>query len=290
MPGDSPEGQRRARLAEWLINPENPLPPRVLVNRVWHYHFGRGIVGTPNDFGVNGEPPTHPELLDWLASEFMRQGGSIKALHRLILLSNTYRQASKSSPDATKFASSIDADDRLLWHFPLRRMEGETVRDSTLWLSGNLNLDMGGPSFRPFTVFINNSHFYTLTNRWEPEFNRRTVYRMNVQSARDPLLDSLDCPDPSTKTPARGVTTTPIQSLGLMNSAFVQRQASDWAARLRREAGADPKKQIKQAWHVALARSPRKDELERALALEKQNGLESLCWVLLNSSEFLYVQ
>ncbi|HUR47287.1 MAG TPA: DUF1553 domain-containing protein [Candidatus Saccharimonadales bacterium] len=284
--GDAPEGQRRLRLSQWLTNPENPLPPRVLVNRVWHYHFGRGIVATPNDFGANGEAPTHPELLDWLASEFMRGGGSIKALHRLILLSSTYQQASRNKHDA----SDVDAEDRLLWHFPLRRMEGEIVRDSMLWLSGNLNLQMGGPGFRPFTVFVNNSHFYTLTNRWEPEFNRRSVYRISVHSARDPLLDSLDCPDPSSKTPARAVTTTPIQSLGLMNSAFVQRQAADWSLRLKQEVGPDPVKQIQLARRLALARPASRDELSRALAFEKEHGLESLCWVLLNSSEFMYVQ
>src|SRR5207237_8955944 len=138
----------------------------------------------------------------------------------------------------------VDAEDRLLWHFPLRRLEGEAVRDAMLSVSGQLNLELGGASFRPFTVFVSNSHFYTLTDPIGPEYNRRTLYRMSVHSGRDPLLDSLDCPDPSTKTPVRSITTTPIQSLGLMNDPFIQRQASFFAARLKREAGPAQRAQI----------------------------------------------
>ncbi len=306
LSADSPEQQRRLKLADWIADPRNPLTARVMVNRVWHYHFGRGIVGTPNDFGVNGERPSHPELLDYLATEFMAQGGSVKKLHRLIMLSSTYQQsgeaasAKPSNLRRTKNrqgseqervpALQVDAENRLLWHFPLRRLEGEAVRDAMLSVSGQLNLQMGGPSYRPFTVFVSNSHFYNLIDPIGPEFNRRTLYRMTVHSGRDPLLDSLDCPDPSTKTPVRGTTTTPIQSLGLMNDPFILRQAKHFAERLEQEAGTKAEAQVKRAWLLAFGRSPRKEETARAVALARDQGMESVCWTLLNASEFLYVR
>ena len=302
---DAPEQERRLKLADWIGNAANPLTARVFVNRVWYYHFGRGIVGTPNDFGLNGERPSHPELLDFLATEFITQGQSIKNLHRLIMLSSAYQQSAEirrspsnsqakkdkqKSPDEQVSPLQIDAEDHFLWHFPLRRLEGEAVRDAMLSVSGQLNPKVGGPSYRPFTVFVSNSHFYNLTDPSGPEYNRRTLYRMTVHSGRDPLLDSLDCPDPSTKTPVRGVTTTPIQSMGLMNDPFIQRQAKSFAERLKREAGASTTAQITLAWRLAFARLPRKEEGGRALALARQHGMESVCWALLNASEFLYVR
>src|SRR5205807_4986074 len=188
LAADAPEGERRLKFAEWLTQPDHPLTARVLVNRVWHYHFGRGIVATPNDFGYNGERPTHPQLLDWLASEFVGRGWSVKKLHKLILLSATYQQAATFNARAAE----IDADDRLLWRFPPRRLEGEAVRDAMLCVSGQINWKSGGPGFRPFTVEVNNSHFYRLVDRDDPEFSRRSVYRTIVNSARSPLLDALD--------------------------------------------------------------------------------------------------
>jgi hypothetical protein len=292
---DAPEGQRRLKLAEWIGDPLNPLPPRVLVNRVWHWHFGQGIVRTPSDFGFNGDRPSHPDLLEWLAAEFVtpasggRQSavwGSVKRLHRLIMTSATYQQASAFNPDA----AAKDADNRLLWRFAPRRIEGEAVRDALLFVSGQLNDDMGGPGFRPFTIRIFNSHFYTLTDPLTREFNRRTVYRIAVHSAKSPLLDAFDCPDPSTKTPRRSATTTPLQALALMNNAFVLRQAGYFAERVQREAGAKPEDQVTAAYRLALGRMPTKDETGRALALVREHGVESLCWVLLNASEFLYVR
>ena len=285
MPTHSPEAARRLKLADWMVSPDNPLTWRVIVNRVWHHHFGRGLVATPNDFGVNGERPTHPELLEWLASEFMAQGGSLKKLHRLILLSATYQQSSEAS-----LAADADPDHRFLSRFPLRRLEAEAVRDAMLSVSGQLNPQAGGPGFRPFKVTVSGSHFYELIDPEGADFNRRSVYRMNIQSGKDPLLDSLDCPDPSTKTPARGVTTTPIQSLGLMNNAFVQRQGRFFAERLSRERGTDLSGQIKHAYRLAYAREPQRGELKQAVALARDHGVESFCWVLLNSSEFLYVR
>jgi mono/diheme cytochrome c family protein len=286
LTADEPEARRRQKLAEWITSPDNPLTWRVMVNRVWHYHFGRGLVATPNDFGVNGEQPSHPELLDWLASEFLAQGGSLKKLHRAIMLSATYQQSSVG----TGSTSSRDADNRLLSHFPLRRLEAEAVRDAMLSVSAQLNPQMGGPGFRPFKVTVSGSHFYEITDPIGPEFNRRTLYRMNIQSGKDPLLDSLDCPDPSTKTPARSVTTTPIQSLGLMNNAFVQRQCRSFAERLKKEAGENSAAQIRLAYLLAFGREPRADETKQSVVLARAHGLESVCWVLLNASEFLYVR
>jgi hypothetical protein len=282
-----PEARRRLKLADWMAHPDNPLTWRVMANRVWHHHFGRGLVGTPNDFGVNGERPSHPELLDWLAGELIGAGGSLKKLHRLIMTSAVYQQAGASDE---REVPRVDAENRLLWHFPLRRLEAEAVRDAMLSVSGQLNPAMGGPGFRPFKVTISGSHFYELTDSLGPEFNRRTVYRMNIQSGKDPLLDSLDCPDPSTKTPARGMTTTPIQSLGLMNNAFVQRQCEHFARRLENEAGPDAGRQITLAYQLAFGRPPRAAEAKRTIALAREHGLESVCWVLLNTSEFLYLR
>jgi hypothetical protein len=306
-----PEARRRLKLADWMAHADNPLTWRVIVNRVWHHHFGHGLVGTPNDFGVNGERPSHPELLDWLASEFLSQGGSLKKLHRLIMTSTVYQQGSVSSESVnsrsvkapprrrdeaptgslnTDSRFTGDADNRLLSHFPLRRLEAEAVRDAMLSVSGQLDSRVGGPGFRPFKVTVSGSHFYELIDPVGTEFNRRTIYRMNIQSGKDPLLDSLDCPDPSTKTPARNMTTTPLQSLGLMNNAFVQRQCRHFAERLQTEA--DPKlaAQIDLGYRLAFGRRPRAGESNQAAALAREHGLDSVCWTLFNASEFLYVR
>lgn len=285
LAADASESQRRLRFADWLVHPEHPLTARVLVNRVWHYHFGRGLVGTPNDFGVNGEPPSHPHLLDWLAAQFIADGWSIKRLHRRILLSRTYQQASRFNDKA----AALDGDNRLLWRFSPRRLEGEAVRDALLAASGQLNRRMAGPSFRPFEVKVFNSHFYELTDPPGPEFNRRTVYRINVNSAKSPLLDSLDCPDPSVKTPRRSVTTTPLQALGMMNNSFVLRQARCFASRVENEYP-DSSSRITRIYRLALGRSPTPAEIKRAHALAAEQGLETVCWILLNANEFVYAR
>ncbi len=283
---DAPEAERRRRFADWLAHPRNPLPARVLVNRIWAFHFGQGLVSTPSDLGRSGTRPSHPELLDWLASEFIAQGWSIKALHRLILSSETYRQSSEARPDA----SAIDADAVSLWRFPPRRLEGEAVRDAMLAVSGQLNLQAGGPSFRPFTTSDYGATFYHLVDRGTPEFNRRTVYRMNINSGKEPLLDALDCPDPSVRTPRRGVTTTPLQALGLMNSGFVQRQADHLARRALALGAGDVERAIPEIWWLALGRGPRADELLLARHAARDRGLSHVAWVLLNTTEFVYVR
>ncbi len=282
----SPEAERRIGLANWIADPKNPLTSRVIVNRVWHYHFGRGIVASPNDFGFNGERPTNPALLDWLATSFLQHGESLKYLHRLICLSNTYRQSSQYSPGA----AAKDADDSLLWRFPLRRMDGEVVRDSMLAISGQLNSAMGGPSFRPFTEIVDNAHIYSLVDTGAADQNRRTVYRMNVQSAKSPMLETLDCPDPSTKAPRRNATTTPLQALELMNNSFVLRQGKFFADRVQKEAGASTEAQVKRAYLLALGRTPSAVESLRMASLIKSAGLETMCWSIFNMSEFVYIQ
>jgi len=207
-------------------------------------------------------------------------------LHRLIVLSSTYRQGSRFDTRA----AAADADNRLLWRFAPRRLEGEAVRDALLAVSDELNRTIGGPSFRPFKVTVFNSNFYTLTDPDGPEYNRRTVYRMNVNSAKAPLLDAFDCPDPSVKMPRRSITTTPLQALALMNNSFVLRQAKRFAERVQREARGGVTGQVTAVYRLALGREPAAREAERAARLVREHGLESLCWTLLNSSEFLCVR
>jgi mono/diheme cytochrome c family protein len=282
----APEGQRRLRFAEWVAHPDHPLTARVLANRLWQYHFGRGLIATPSDFGWNGSRPSHPELLDWLARRFRDSGGSIKAMHRLIMLSATYRQLSGYSARAAR----LDADNRLLWRFAPRRLEAEIIRDAMLAVSGELNPQIGGPSFRPFTVTVFNTHFYHLFDRGTPEFNRRTVYRINVNTAKNPLLEALDCPAPSITMPRRRSTTTPLQALAMMNDSFVQRQADRFAHRVEQRAGNDPDAQVTRAFRLALGRLPDAEELAGMRKLVDEHGLPSGCWVLFNASEFLYVK
>ncbi|HVY69256.1 MAG TPA: DUF1553 domain-containing protein [Verrucomicrobiae bacterium] len=294
LAANSPEGERRLRLADWITDSRNPLTARVLVNRVWQHHFGRGLVATPSDFGVNGERPTHPELLDWLASEFLARGGRLKDLHRLVMTSAAYRQSGSPTagrkPAALEKGRAVDPEDRLLWHYPGHRLEAEAVRDTLLQLAGRLDDRSGGPGFQPFKVTISGSSFYELVENDDPAFNRRSIYRMGILSGKDPLLESFDCPDPSTKTPARGLTTTPIQALGLMNTALVQRSAKQMADRLVTEAGPKLGDQIRRGYRLALGRLPRAQELAEAEAHARAHGMASLCWALLNCSEFIYVE
>ncbi len=284
---DSPEGAQRRAMAEWIANKANPLFSRVIANRVWQRHFGRGFVANPSDFGYNGGQPSHPELLDWLAADLVRSGWSLKALHRRILLSRTYRQSSRFD----KKAASVDADNRLLWRFSPRRLEAESVRDAMLAASGDLNREMHGPSFRPFEFGERRGSLrsYLLTHDDSPPQRRRTVYRMNVITGGDPMLESLDCPLPSTKTPQRRSTTTALQALSLMNNEFVQHRSRGFAARLQQEAP-DVDVQVRLAFQLALGREPASSELADSLDLVRVGGLETLCWGLFNTSEFLYVR
>jgi hypothetical protein len=284
---EAPDRERRKRLAGWVANEANPLFSRVMVNRVWHYHFSAGLVANPNDLGFNGGLPSHPELLDWLAGEFVRSGWSLKKLHKLILMSQTYQQSSISNPRA----AGKDAENRSLWRYSPRRLSGEEVRDAILAISGTLNPAMLGPSFRPFEIVKNagSYHSYQPVDSDAPDHQRRTVYRMNVNSGGNPMLEALDCPVPSVKTPRRTTTTTPLQSLSLMNSAFIQRQARAFAARLMKEE-IDMPSRIQRGFLLAWGRKGQRDEIEWSTSLIERHGLESFCWGLFNSSEFLYVQ
>ncbi len=292
LAADAPEGERRVRLARWITDERNPLFARVIVNRLWQYHFGQGLLDTPSDFGFNGGRPSHPELLDWLAAELVRQKWSLKQLHRAIILSATYRQASRHVAAAAK----VDTGNRLLWRKEPLRLEAETVRDAILSVSGVLNDQQGGPGFQDFTTFVSNSQFYEMRDPAGQSFNRRSLYRTWVRSGRSRLLDAFDCPDPSTKSPKRAVTTTPLQALSLMNHSFVLRMADRFAERLERDVGriSNPSEkltgeQVKRAYAVAYGRQPSAEELEWTTAFVKDYGLPALCRVIFNSNEFLYI-
>jgi mono/diheme cytochrome c family protein len=282
---DAPEAERRVKLADWITGPAAPLAARVIANRLWHYHFGVGIVDTPNDFGFNGGRPTHPELLDWLARQLIDGKWSIKRLQRTIVLSAAYRQAGRASPDAQK----VDADNRLLWRKLPLRLEAEAIRDAMLMTAGQLNPTMGGPGYRDFKSRKFGSTLYEPIDPVGYEFNRRTIYRSWIRSGTNRFLDVFDCPDPSTTTPKRLTTTTPLQALGLWNNSFVLRMADRFAERLRREAGADERRQIERAYELAFARKPEASELTTALGFVHVQGLPAFCRVMFNSNEFLYV-
>lgn len=283
---DAPEGERRKRMAEWIASEKNPLFARTIVNRVWQYHFGRGLVDTANDLGFSGGVPTHPELLDWLASELIRQKWSLKELHRTIVLSATWQQASLPRKEALV----LDADNRLLWRYSPRRMEAEAIRDAMLAITGQLNSTLGGPSYKDFRPYEHKGgQFYEPQDFVGPEFNRRSVYRMWARGGKNPLLDTFDCPDPSTAAPKRGVTTTPLQALSLLNNSFTLRMADDLAARVTRDVGEDKSKQVARAIELAYGRTATTVEISTSLPLVEKHGLAPFCRVLLNTNGFLYV-
>ncbi len=283
---DALEAQRRVALAKWLSDPRNPLTPRVMVNRLWHYHFGKGIVDTPSDFGFAGGRPSHPELLDWLAARFVAGGWKLKDMHRLIVTSATYCQASNVELSR---AEDIDADNRLLWRGNARRLDGESVRDAMLAVGGALNRKLGGPSYRDVAVKLGTNHEFT--NPTGEFYDRRTIYRLWARSGNNPLLESLDCPAPSVMAPRRSETITPVQSLSLLNNRFVEECAKKLADRIRREAGQkDIERQIHRLYRLVLARTPQNRELELSRDFLKRRGLEQLSLVLLNTNEFLFVE
>ena len=281
------EGARRAALAGWLTSDRNVLTWRSIVNRVWHFHFGKGIVDTPNDFGRNGSKPTHPELLDWLAVEFLEHGQTFKDLHRLILRSAVYRQVSKGD----KTAERIDADNRLLWRMNRARLDAESVRDSVLAISETLDSTMGGPGFDLFKFKDDHSPIYDHTAPGvsdHPGVRRRTIYRFVVRSVPNPFLESLDCADPNINTPVRPTTITALQALALYNDPFIATQSREFASRLDREGGTLDGK-IDSAYRLALGRLPRPDERQEILKYAKSYGLAAACHVLLNTNEFMFV-
>ena len=283
---DAPERDRRIAFAKWLIDPKNPLTARVMVNRIWHYHFGRGLVATPSDFGDMGFRPTHPDLLDWLAMEFMANGWSVKHMHRLILNSKTYRQASLPRKDGL----AKDAGTELLWRFPPRRLEAEAIRDNALFLAGALDRKMYGPGFLLFIPNSNYARNWIAKDKFEPKDMRRMIYTMRIRMEQDSVFGAFDCPDGGQAAPNRSRSTTPIQALNLYNSAFMGDLSKRFAKRISKEVGENPSKQIDRAYAWTFGRSPQKEETEETLTYLEKHGLPALCRVLLNANEFLFLQ
>ncbi len=291
-------GQRRA-LAEWLTDPRNPRTARVLVNRLWQYHFGRGIVPTPNDFGKLGEPATHPELLDWLAAELVSGGWRLKPMQRLIVLSSAYRMSSRATPAEL----AADPSNRWFWRFPLRRLAAEEVRDAILSVSGELRLKAGGPSVYPpipNEVLAGQSvpgQGWPVSPR--DEAARRSVYVHVKRSLLVPILATHDAADTDSSCPVRYTTTVPTQALGLLNGEFANEQAARFADRLRRECPGDPTAQIRRAIRLTTARESAPEEVRRDVeflatlrdraGLDDRAALVQYALLVLNANAFLYV-
>jgi hypothetical protein len=291
---------RRLVLANWIASKDNRLTSRVMVNRLWQHHFGRGIVRTPNDFGLQGARPTHPELLDWLASEFVDRGWRMKAMHRLILTSNAYQMSSRGNPAGL----AADPTNDLFWRFDMRRLTGEEIRDSILAVSGNLNLKMFGPSVRPEIPKEVLAGQSVPGRGWVPlsppeEQNRRSVYVHVKRSLLLPILESFDLAETDRTTPVRFSTTQPTQALGMLNGDFLNKQARIFAARLRQDAGTDPRAQVRLALSLATSRTPTAGEIERGVrfmqALQSRDAatpdvaLDMFCLLVLNLNEFVYL-
>ncbi len=286
---DAPEGERRAALAHWITDKENPLTWRSIVNRVWQYHFGAGIVTTPNDFGRNGAKPSQPELLDWLAAEFRDTGGSLKKLHKLIVTSATYKQTSSETPHTPL---STQHSNELLWRQNRRKLEAEAVRDSVLAVTGKLDLTMGGAGWQDFVVEHpeHSPHYeYGLADPNDSKTWRRSIYRFIVRSQTQPWMTALDCADPSMRVDKRNESLSPLQALALLNNGFMVTQAQHFAERLEKEFPNDPARQIERAIWLAFGRAPSKIELQKFSTFAKEQGLINLCRVLLNLNEFTFI-
>lgn len=287
LPAGHAEGERRAALARWLTDPANPLTWRVIVNRVWQYHFGRGLVDTPNDFGKMGTPPTHPELLDWLAVDFRDNGQSLKRLHRLIVGSTAYRRTSTSLPAN----EAADADNRFLWRQQRRKLEAEAVRDAILAVAGKLDLRMGGPSFQDFVIDKPEHSPHYEYHKHDPDdtkAHRRAVYRFAVRSKPQPFMAALDCADPSLAVEKRNQSVSPQQALALLNGRLALAMAGHFAARVERLADDDAGR-VTAAFRLALGREPSAAEGAALVAYAKEHGLANACRVVLNLNEFAFV-
>jgi len=289
-PADGHTSGRRRALAEWLASRENPLTPRVIVNRIWHHHFGRGIVPTLDNFGKMGDPPSHPELLDWLAVEFMNRGWSIKQIHKLIMTSEAYQMASAYT-DSTDLEK--DPQNQYLWRYRTQRLDAEVVRDSILVASGSINLTVGGKPVRPpLPETLVKSTIYNVWKNQDdgPDTWRRSLYVYRKRGMAFPMFEVFDMPDPNFSAGRRSVSTVPTQALTLINNDFVLKQAQLLADRVRKEAGDDPVKQIQLAYRIALTRSPDETELALGTDLLGSQSLVDLTHVLLNLNEFLYMR
>ena len=282
------ESDRRAALAKWITDKNNALAWRSIVNRVWQHHFGRGLVDTANDFGRMGGKPSHPELLDWLAVTFRDDfGGSLKKLHRLIVMSEVYRQAS----DASDLSEKSDAANMWLSHQNRRKLDAESIRDSILAVSGKMDFTMGGPSFQDFIIDKpqHSPHYeYHLHDPEDPKSWRRSIYRFIVRSQQQPFMTVLDCADPSMRVDKRNESLSPLQALAMMNNGLTVAMAKHFAARVTKEASG-LEAQTQRAFVLALSRSPTNDELTPLIDYAKREGLENACRVILNLNEFSFV-
>jgi hypothetical protein len=261
------------------------LTPRVLANRIWHYHFGTGLVDTPGDFGYMGGRPTHPALLDWLARRLVEGGWQFKSMNRLIVTSQAYRQSAAYREDAAR----VDGDSRLLWRYPPRRLSGEELRDTMLALAGKLEGPRGGPGFRLYQYVQDNVAAYLPLDRHGPETYRRAVYHQNARASRVDVLTDFDCPDSAFSAPRRALTTTPMQALTLLNHSFTSDMAAFLAERLIREAGPEAGAQVDRAFALAYGRAPAPDERMDAAAFIGKQGLKTFARVILNTNELIYL-
>jgi mono/diheme cytochrome c family protein len=292
LSADAPEAQRRIALADWIINRDNPLTARVIVNRVWLQHFGEGIVDTPSDFGANGGKPTHPDLLNWLACELREpsQTGiapwSLKHIHRLICLSETYQQSSEPREDGL----AVDAASRLLWRFPPRRLEAESIRDSILSVSGNLDLREGGPGFDLFEPNTNYVKVYNSKREFGRDDFRRMIYQSKPRMQLEDTFGTFDCPDAGQVTPKRTSSTTALQALSLLNSPFLLQQSEAFAKRVEESSPKTPDAQVERAFLLGLGRLPTADERAASVRLVQQYGLPLLCRAIYNTHEFVSVR
>ena len=281
------EGQRRAALARWIGDPRNPLTWRSIVNRVWHFHFGRGLVATPSDFGRMGSTPSHPELLDWLTAAFLDDGGSLKKLHRRIVTSASYRQGSQYRRDAAK----LDADNVLLWRMNVLRLDAESLRDAVLLIAGQLDSTMEGPSVRNFAmspgIHRTPKVDYLGFDPDAPGAHRRSVYRFIFRTVPDPFMDALDCPDASQFTTVRAESVAALQALALLNDPFMVRMSEHFAKRIENVERAS--EQARLAYRLALGREPTTHEAERLAAYAERHGLANACRLLFNCNEFVFV-
>jgi hypothetical protein len=286
---DARSSGRRTVLAEWITSKDNPLSARVMVNRIWQHHFGRGLVPTPNDFGKFGQPPTHPELLDWLADEFMRGGWRIKRVHKLLMLSNTYRMSACSNDKALR----VDPANTLFWRFNMRRLTAEEVRDSILAVSGRLNSTMGGPSIYPpisQEVLLGQSMPGNGWGKSTPEeASRRSIYVHVKRSLLVPILSQHDQADTDSSCPVRYTTTVPTQALGMLNGEFTNEQSTALSERLRREVPNDLPALVRRAIYLTTSRVPESEEVRGDMEFIRKHGLAQYCLMLLNTNEFLYL-
>lgn len=283
---DASESLRRLALADWLVHPDNPITPRVLANRLWHYHFGTGIVDTPSDFGYMGGRPSHPELLDFLAVKLKKSGWRIKQMHRMIMMSDAYQQSSEFGEDAAR----VDGDSRLLWRFPPRRLSAEEIRDTMLLAAGKLDTQQGGPGFRLYQFMQDNVGTYVPLDRHGMNTYRRAVYHQNARASVVDLMTEFDQPDCTFSAPERTETTTPLQALTMLNHSFTLDMATALAERLKREAGDDVVEQVNLACRICYSRSTTRDEMAACRELISQHGLAAMCRVFLNTSEIIYVR